>query len=152
MRLCSFQQGQGLGVQRASFQYEHRDVPLTAVDEVGDHHVFGTEAGGLRDRGEVGRSALQQRLCLGQLGGKVRAGLGVLLGGFGRGVAGRNQMGRHGVCCVVLWAVALEAECLQWRRLAFASRGSLPQRDWHLQGTFQAVLANWGFVSTAEPW
>jgi hypothetical protein len=71
MRLGAFQQSQSFGVQCAGLQHKHRNVELQAVDEVGDHHVFGAQAGGLGHGRELGRCALQQGLGLGQLGGKV---------------------------------------------------------------------------------
>ena len=79
---------QGLVVQHASVQHEDRNVQRPAVDQVADHHVFGTQAGGLCDerfggRGPVGdgsvihSSLLQQCLGCGQLCVKVsgRAGM-----------------------------------------------------------------------------
>ena len=49
MLAAVFEQQQSFVVQLAGFQHEHRDVELQTVDQVGDHHVFGPQAGGLRD-------------------------------------------------------------------------------------------------------
>jgi hypothetical protein len=50
---CSaLQQGQRFGVQHAGFQHKH-GMSVAGVDQVGDHHVFGAQAGGLRDRGAL---------------------------------------------------------------------------------------------------
>ncbi len=91
MGLGALEQGQCLGVQGTGFEHKDRNVELQAVDEVGDHHVFGTQAGGLGHGREFGGRALQQGLGFGQLGGELWAGFGVLLGGFGRGLAGRYE-------------------------------------------------------------
>ena len=90
MRLRALQQRQGFGVQRASLKNKNWDVELRCIDEVCDHHVFRAQAGGLGHGRKFDGSVLQQSLSLCQLDGKVRAGLGVQIRGFGRGIEGGN--------------------------------------------------------------
>ena len=66
-----------VSVCKAPVSSTNTGIELQAVDQVGDHHIFGAQTGGLRDGRKLGRSALQQGLCFEQFGGKVGAGFGV---------------------------------------------------------------------------
>ena len=68
--LGALQQLQRLGVQHAGVEHEDRDVQPQRVDQVGDHHVFGAQAGSLRHRAKFGGSAAQQGHGFDQFGVK----------------------------------------------------------------------------------
>ena len=81
MGLQAFQQSQSVGMQCAGFQHKHRNVELQTVQNMGDDHVFSAQAGGLLQRLQFSRCALELRLCGGQLLSELGAGFGVQLRG-----------------------------------------------------------------------
>jgi len=78
-------------VQGASIQHEHRDIQRQLIDQVGDHHIFGAQAGGLLQGLEVKGGLLQQRLRFSDM-------LRVILAGLRQSFAGERSRLEQGRC------------------------------------------------------